>query len=70
METLRRSKDRLSGGWDEANRLRERLSKAERLCAEMSARAATAEPLVEEERCERRVHVDEGTGVHDWERLD
>ncbi len=50
METLRRSKDHLSGGWDEASRLRERLHGAESLCAEMSARAAAAEPLVEEER--------------------
>lgn len=50
VETLRRSKDHLSGGWDEASRLRERLHGAESLCAEMSARAAAAEPLVEEER--------------------
>lgn len=50
LETLRRSKDHLSGGWDEANRLRQRLVGADSLCAELSERVAVAEPLAEEER--------------------
>lgn len=52
MEALRRSRDDLGGVWEEARYLREGLDDAKALGVEMSARAAEAESLAEEQRWE------------------
>lgn len=52
MAALRRSRDDLGGAWEEARRLREGLDDAKGLGVEMSARAAEAESLAEEQRWE------------------